>query len=257
MRFRTVGFVMIFVFLTTLGLLWGSNNFAALPVGDLLERAYTFLAIGAFRSEERWVEDAADLFERAALGDPSSAEAHLMAAMSLQALGRLDAALDHYEIVRELAPSFPVDAMIGDAYMAVGDLQSAETAYLRALDVEPDSVLALAGLAKLTEQQGRLADSEMYLRRIVRITTPEPAAYIKLASFFLRQGSPDSALAVMEEIDEDRRIGADYHGQLGFVYEALGRYDEACTELRSALRQGSNDPDVTAALERLSCTPRP
>lgn len=257
MRFRTVGFASILFVLVAVGLLWGSNNFAALPVSDLLDRAYTYLAFGALRGGERWIEDAAELFERASLGDPTSAEAHLMAAMTHQSLGDVDKAITHYEAVRDIAPSFPVDAMIGDAYLAAGRPEKAENAYLRALEVEPDSVLALSGLALLTEQTGRLADSEMYLRRIIRITAPEPAAYLNLAGFFLRMGEPDSALAVLEEIEEHRRTGAAYHGQLGFVYEALGRQDEACTELRSALRLGSNDPDVTAAIERLGCTPRP
>lgn len=257
MRFRTAGFVGMFLILVAAALLvWGSNNFAALPVDDLLERAYTYLAIGAFRGEARWTAEAAELFERAAAGDPSSAEAHLMAAMSLQALGRIQEAIAYYETVRDLAPSFPVDAMIGDAYFAAGDLEDAEAAYLRALEVEPESVLALSGLARLTERTGRLTDSEMYLRRIIRITAPEPGAYLELAAFFLRHGAPDSALAVLEEVDEERRTGAAYHGQLGFVYEALDRRDEACSELRTALRLGSNDADVTAAIERLGCTPR-
>lgn len=256
MRYRVLGAVTIIFLFITVGAFWGANNFAAEPIDELIQRAYTFVAIGASTADHVWLRDATTMFERASKADPDSAEAHLMAGMGFQVSGNVQAAVMHYEAAGHLAPGLPVDALIGEAYLTSGDLEQAEAAYVSALNTDPESALALSGLALLTELTGRTLETEAYLRRITQIKAPEPGPYLELSRFFLRTGDPELALDTLEEIEEAKRGGAAYFAQLGFVYEALNRPDDACPQLRSAMQLGSSDPAVSAAIERIACGAR-
>lgn len=256
MRGRTVGLIVAVVLSAAAGAWWAAVNLAAGPFDQLVQRAYTYLAVGATQEDTAWVGEAADLMARAAAIDPGSAEAHLVAGMAYAVLGESRLAIEHYRAAAQIAPKLPVDALIGDVYFELGEWEQAEAAYLQALAIDPDSVLALRGLARLAELTGRTAAAADYLQRIVAVTAPDPGASIELARFYLRMLQPELALQALEAVAQEHRTGAAYFAQLGFVYEALSRVDDACRELQTALRLGSDDRAVPAAIERLACSAR-
>lgn len=256
MRIRVAGVVAAVVLCIVAGALWAADNFAAGPYDQLMQRAFMFVVLGASHGQDGWLSDGVNLMAQAAAAEPDSAEAHILAGMGYAVQGDVDRAVRHYQEARVLAPSLPIDALIGDAYSSVGNWSMAEVSYLHALELDPESVLAMKGLARVAEVTGRPDVAEEYLEQIVAVTAPDPQASIELARFYLRIQTPERALAALEGVADDRRTSVTYFAQLGFVYEALGRTEEACRELRTALRLGSNDQAVSAALERLQCGAR-
>lgn len=257
MRIRVVAITFAVLLCVSATVLWVVDNSAAGQYDELLQRAYAFIAIGASGPNgDIWMKDATDLFVTAAQADPSSAEAHLAAGLGLEIRGDTEQAVRHYEKARSLAPSLPVDALIGDAFKRQGDYAKAQAAYMRALDVDPFSVLALDGLAQLSEVTGRPDEAVAYLQQIVDIQAPLAAPYLKLSQLYLRLNDPDQAFATLEQIEAQRRSGDVYYAQLGLVHEALQQDEEACQALRVAMRLGTSNPAVSAALHRLSCVAR-
>src|SRR5690625_4136148 len=94
------------------------DDSAAEQYEEILERAYTYVTLGTVNQRNNlWLDDGVDLFIYASQAEPDSVEAHLAAGMGLEIQGEIDRAFEHYNAVRDLAPSFPVDALIGDAWL--------------------------------------------------------------------------------------------------------------------------------------------
>lgn len=257
MRVRMVLITAALSVIILLSVFWFVYDSAAGQYEELLQRAYAFIAMGAAgRNSELWIREATDLFVNASVAEPNSAEAHLAAAMGWAVRGETERAVRHYEAVRALAPALPVDALIGEAYKAAGEWDKAEEAYLRALSVDSESVLALAGLAELAEQNGRLDDAVDYRRRVVEAAPQSLTAYLNLSGLLLRLGDPEGSYEVLEAIPAERRGGEAYYAQLGLVQAALEQRDEACSSLRTALRLGTQNTAALEMLQHLQCTVR-
>ncbi|HUQ71906.1 MAG TPA: FG-GAP-like repeat-containing protein, partial [Planctomycetaceae bacterium] len=118
-------------------------------------------------------------------------------------------------------------------------LDDAERAYRAALELAPDNVEAITGLANLLSLCGRLRDAVPYALQLVRLgvetsllvllTSDDAVVNDPMALERARQAAPD---------DANPRIGLAWHAA------QAGRTDEALALLRDALR---HRPELTAA----------
>ncbi|HOC44194.1 MAG TPA: tetratricopeptide repeat protein [Thermoanaerobaculales bacterium] len=95
--------------------------------------------------------------------------------------GDLDAAVRHLGIATALAPEWaPGWVNLGVARYRLGDTEGAFADYQRALEAEPDNASALANMAFIYREQGRLVEAELALRAAAHQTT-NPFTLIAMA----------------------------------------------------------------------------
>lgn len=103
----------------------------------------------------------------------------LKAAASLEAIGRLDAAGRAYSRAREQWPQSAWPALgMANVSQQQGDLQAAESGYVAALELDPDSVVAHNNLAQILASRGCVDRARAHIERaagLARGTTLEQA----------------------------------------------------------------------------------
>jgi len=119
-----------------------------------------------------------------------------------------------------------------------GKAQGAESLYRAALAKEANQPLALLGLARVLVQRGEENDAQTLLTRIPNTTLEHPAAQQLLAQLRLKQ---TGAKAGDEQKYRDR-LAADPNDlaaqfELSQMLAAVGRYEEALTELLAILKK--------------------
>jgi len=118
----------------------------------------------------------------------------------------------------ELHPDhIPGNIVLGRCCLDLGEDGPAEAAFAHVLDLDPENVIALKALADVTERQGRLAEANNWLSRLIsvdpsndeardqfaRVSTAREAAAAALASeFTTREESPSpSSVAPTVEVE--------------------------------------------------------
>ena len=94
----------------------------------------------------------------------------------------------------ELAPALaPAWINLGVARRRLGDLAGAETAYQRALRIDPGAAAAYRSLAALLRVRGRQGEADALLDDAARHQTDDPLSYLHLAQRSLETGDVDQA----------------------------------------------------------------
>jgi tetratricopeptide (TPR) repeat protein len=165
---------------------------------DVEDRAALLEDLG--RKELRW---RVTLYRHLLRLEPASADHHYDLGIALQALGRLDEAVDEYRRALELDPSrSETHNNLGTALQAQGRVDQALTRYRRALELDAANASAHLNLGNLLQGLGRPGDAVAHLERAVELR-------------------PDLARA---------------HASLGYGLAAVGRLAEAVDHWRRAIR---------------------
>jgi len=128
-----------------------------------------------------------------------------------------------------------------------GKAQGAESLYRAALAKETNQPLALLGLARVLVQRGEENDAQTLLTRIPNTVPEHPAAQQLLAQLRLKQ---TGASAGDEQKYRDR-LAADQNDldarfELSQVLAAVGRFEEALTELLTIVKKDRKFRDESA-----------
>ena len=99
--------------------------------------------------------------------DPADPEAHRRLAIALHRSGRREEAIDHFEVLVQLKPAGQYLVELGVAYASVSRLEEAEAIFRRALDETPGQPTILHHLASLAGKRGDTAGAvELYQRAL-------------------------------------------------------------------------------------------
>jgi tetratricopeptide (TPR) repeat protein len=151
--------------------------------------------------EERWL-DAMAAFEKAISQEPDNpAHRHALASLYLQ-VHRVADALAIYDALLAQNPDDMV-ALVNSwgPLHDLGRWEDMERRLRRALELNPDDILALGALGSLRVEQGLLTGSEgketeKLLQRAVRIAPEAADALFRLATLYLRRGEASRALVM-------------------------------------------------------------
>ncbi|MBM4255565.1 MAG: co-chaperone YbbN [Deltaproteobacteria bacterium] len=141
--------------------------------------------------------------------------------------------------IEQLLPS-EAEALAQEAQRLeeAGKAQGAESLYRAALAKEANQPLALLGLARVLVQRGEENDAQTLLTRIPNTSPEHPAAQQFLAQLRLKQ---TGASAGDEQKYRDRLAAdpndIDTRFELSQVLAAVGRYEEALTELLAIVKK--------------------
>jgi tetratricopeptide (TPR) repeat protein len=190
-------------------------------------------------------EEALRLLERAVALSPRDVGARNALALCLQRLDRPEEALHHVdELLKHHADFGFLHANKGNALIALGWLGRARASHLRALELDPGNIAAMAALASIASHRGNHDEARTWAEKVLLAVPNFPDAVISLATAELAGGEPARADALVRQLLADSRVSATdrarAQGLLGDVLDAGGRYSEAFaayTACNEALRQ--------------------
>ena len=207
--------------------------------------AAVLVAIACLLTTRRQVEhwrDSVTLFRHALAVTSRNHLAELNLAAALVERGDVAAGLEHARAAQALRPEdVKALATLGTALARSGHGDEAESAYRRALQSDPDSVLAWLGMAVLHAERQQWADAERAYAEVLRREPEHAKAHAGLGFVLSAQGRHADAIAhYRAAIAADAKLLQAYNG-LALALEATGDGDEALRVLESALDRAPDE----------------
>jgi tetratricopeptide (TPR) repeat protein len=202
------------------------------PYHAALELTRIYLAAGQ-------IDRALTYGEQALAVRPRSTVAHDLVAR-IHALGDVDKSAPDIAAVQRALPLSPEGYdLAGLAALAIGDHGLARGAYDRALDIDPDDLQAVAGLAQLEIGAGRGSDALGRIDAYMTRTAPSTDVLFLAARIALAAGESDRAGTLLSVVidREPHRVKA--YAMLADLAIKQGRLDSARAELQRALPENS------------------
>ncbi len=164
----------------------------------------------------------------------------------------LEAVADLYRGAVSEHPEDPaLQLSLADALARLGRLDEAAETFEALVAVEPQSEIALMGLAMVRREQKRLADAEEALTRLVDLNSRSVPGRLALGGVFAAQCEHERAVDQFESLIAlpTDAYGAgrrrEVLGRLAQSLEQLGRHDEALATLSEAVRIAGGDPEAS------------
>lgn len=181
------------------------------------------------------IADSMRCFQRAAQLRPDSAAAHFELAVSCQLFGQHTQAIAAYQAALRLDPIHEQAYVnLGNALMESGALGQAIQCLEYGRERLPHSTNILNNLGYMLRTQGRLEESEIYLRLSVE-KNADPFNLNNLGITLSDMGKLDEAVEVFQRCLQMSPNFAGAHSNLGNVFKDQGLLDEAIAEYRAAL----------------------
>lgn len=212
------------------------RSVAAEPRPEALE------LLGGTISAQGRIDEALQCYDLAKAIRPESPTLRHNRAQALFALGRLDEALaDLREAVRLKPDLHPAWNQMGGVLAARGDIAGSESAYRRALMLKPDHAETYYNLALLFQENRRTDEAIACYRKSLALRAQFAPAHNNLANALMQQGrAEDAFLHYAQALAIDPQL-ADAYSNYGNGLREAGRVDEAIPMLERglALKPGS------------------
>lgn len=247
----------------------GENFFASIAelreANRLKETADAYLEIGtnyhllSLKSlqDDVYVASAIDAFNRAMVLAPNDARPYIKLGDVHVAIGKINQGIDYYEqAIRKdpdnkdaqtalingwlaairIAPYLANNHVgLGTAYQLRGDFMQAERSFRRALEIDPNSLLAQKGLGSLQEDRVR-TQVNLFLDRAVA---------------FQKQGDFDQSLSNYIKALNLEPTNPDIHYNIGTAFQAKGDLERANKAYLKAIELNPNHQEAKLAIASL------
>jgi tetratricopeptide (TPR) repeat protein len=151
-----------------------------------------FLAGGDFQSAKAQAQ-------KALIKNPRHVEAQLLLAQGIAGMKDMDGAIKQMEDSIRMQPGEALPyVQLGALELAKGQADQAETAFKRAINVDPKSLPATLGLAKFYLYTGRMKDAEEWLKKTLTLAPDDVDANRALATLYLRSNRTTEAEAPLK-----------------------------------------------------------
>jgi Flp pilus assembly protein TadD len=214
------------------GRLSEAAELASAALADGLEHPLLLNAAAISLEQEGRYLEAEALLQRAVQIAPADIAARNALGLCLLQLDKPAAALLEFGTILQINSSLPyAHASHGNALLALGQITEAESSYRRALEIDPNQVSAMAGLAHIASRRGAYPAGRMWAKKALDLVPGLPGAVMSLAISDLGLGDKKEAEAGVSALLQDSRLGpmerAYADGVLGDVLDAQGRRAEA------------------------------
>jgi tetratricopeptide (TPR) repeat protein len=188
------------------------------------------------------VPEAEQLLQRAVTMAPNDLGSRNALGLCLLRLDRPAEALAQFEAILALNASLPfAHASRGNAWFALGAISEAEASYRRALELDANQGVALAGLARIAISRGAHREARELAEKALGLLPGYPDAVMSLAAAELGERQVNRAEVRLRALMTDRRLSAIERayatGLLGDVLDAKSRPDEAFASYTSCNQQ--------------------
>lgn len=206
------------------------NNGKSPDYDDQLKRAKSLHQAGKF-------DEAIPIYEQLEKEDPGNAEVHFLLGAANSKTGQSQKALAEYQTAVELDPKLDKAwQQIGFVLLNRSDWKGAENAFLRALEISPNSGPSLDGLAQtyLISQQSDKA--EQTYQRLLQIEPNNVQAVYNLGQLILARKDFATARGYFQKAIQINPNYAEAHNNLGAIYLEEGKVDASIMENEKAVQ---------------------
>ncbi|MCG6877777.1 MAG: tetratricopeptide repeat protein [Deltaproteobacteria bacterium] len=236
-RYAYIPLVGIFVMVV-----WGvSDTLHSLPhrrkVLGFSGMACLFVLGGLTWRQAGYWSDSETLFRHGLQVIPNNYVAHNGLARALEAEGKTDEAIRHFEAALRICPGF-TDGRYNFARIlaANGKKREAAEQYLSVLKSDPNFVQAHVNLANILADQGELNEAVKHYEKALTLNKDSANAHYNLANAFFRAGRTDDAIAQYRKALDIRPNDPSMHYNLGNAYMRNGNFEQAGYQYSEALR---------------------
>jgi tetratricopeptide (TPR) repeat protein len=206
--------------------------------------------LGQFLLDHGRLDEAIDQFQIALNIAPKYPMARTNLGIALTKKGRVDEAIADLQTVLE---DYPHDAKayhnLGNALLKKGDAQSAIGAYEKALSIQSPYPSAHYGLGMALDDSGRTGEAIAQYQEAVREDPDFVEAYYLLGNDLFRASHIDAAIAAYERALQSRPAYPEVENNMGLALLKEGRPGEAIAHWENAV---ANDSDFVPALNNLA-----
>ena len=210
------------------------------------------IRVGSHRYTVDPAADSIVLSQPPVLVDRARLLAHYYDNVAVDALqtGAFDAALRNIEVALKLAPGYaPLWSNAGVMYLHYGDTKAAESAYSRALSLDPSNASALFNMVQLLQDEKDKREGE-YRRRLGQVEQRDPLQQLLEGLDFERSGDLGRAIAKLKHAIQLKNNEPRFYAVLARLYERSGDLDGARSALWTAQSLSSGAIRLTYAGER-------
>jgi len=206
--------------------------------------------LGQFLLDHGRLDEAIDQFQIALNIDPKYPMARTNLGIALTKQGRIDEAIAHFRTVLE---NYPNDSKayhnLGIALLKKGDPQSGIAAFEKALSIQARYPSAHYNLGMALDDSGRIDEAIAHYQEAVQEDPHFPEAYYLLGNDLFRTSHIDAAIAAYEGALQIRPAYPEVENNIGLALLKEGRHGEAIAHWEAAV---ANKPDFVPALNNLA-----
>lgn len=172
------------------------------------------------------------ILEKILAGDPHNLDAALRLATAYSSLGQDEKAIAAFRKAEAIAPdSKDVRTYLALHYARGKEWKKAVPLLERVVAESPDRLPALEALTVIRERQGRLEDAVRLRQKICSMRTASHAELVHLGELEMAVGQTAAAIESFEKARNAQGTGFDHDLELGVLYLAAGRLEDARTAL--------------------------
>ena len=196
------------------------------------------------------LDDAIDQFQMALNITPGFPQIETNLIIALTKKGRTDDAIIHLDALLKKNPN---DAQahynLGNALLKKRDSQSAIAAYEKALSIQTSYPAAHYNLGIALDRNGRIDEAIAHYQEAIREQPDYPEAYYVLGNDLLRKARVDDAIAAYQRALKNRPAYSEVENNMGLALIQKGRPSEAIARWQNAL---AIQPDFGDSLNNLA-----
>lgn len=170
-------------------------------------------------------------YARMAVIDPGSWHVHrVQGQMYSQQNQHNQAIAEFLEAIKQAPNNSDLYEELGSEYRRSSNLELAQQAYAKELELSPNNPIAMYNLAKIDIETNRGAEGLQLLRKVTAHYANVPATYFYLGLGEFDAGNTDAALAALEKarsMNPEPELAPRIEYELSRVYRKLGRIDDA------------------------------
>jgi tetratricopeptide (TPR) repeat protein len=211
------------------------KEFAQIPE-DLKNPVNIHMSIAGIFYEQAMYLNALDEFQITLIKDDKK-ETHMLMSRIYEILGRLDKAIEEFEILRKMAPqSVEILRYSARLYSLNGQPNEAVRLVKKAVEIKPenDSLYHSLSLAYMAVEKHDLAIHNM--RTAIKLNDSKDSYYFELGALLERSEKYSDAIDNMQRAIELNPMHSNAHNFIGYMYAQEGQYlDKALSHLKKAL----------------------
>jgi tetratricopeptide (TPR) repeat protein len=170
-------------------------------------------------------------YARMAVIDPTSWHVHRVQGQIFSQQGQHKEAIAEFlEAIKQVPNNSDLYEELGAEYRKSSQLELAQQAYSKELELSPNNPIAMYNLAKIDIETNRTAEGLALLRKVVSIYANVPATYFYLGVGEFDAGHANEALAALEKaksMHPEPELQPRIEYELSRVYRKLGRLEDS------------------------------
>lgn len=209
----------------------------------------TYMMRAGIAAAEKKTEESIALLDRILDRDPEHPDAMRVSAEQRIGIGETDKAIATLERgVATFPGAAPLHFQLGKAYVAKGDLGSANASFTQAVKLDPSSGTAVLALATVNLRQRDFATVVNTIRPFLQQNPTSNEAKMLLADAYRNQGKLEDALALYQQLLGSAPKNAQIHYLAGSTLLQMQKRAEARKAFTTAV---DLNPNFLSALEQL------